>query len=174
LQFLKILFWCLLAFVAALFTYSNWNSIEIHLWSGLIAAVNLPLLLLVTFLIGFLPTYLYMGARRWRLRQRLTTCERTLADLRIAAVTPSPALVEPTLPVATPLPIAPAGEVPAETVPVSVVPASVVPVGVAPAETMPVDGAPAPAVPAEPEAAPSATPSAATAPDEPLAQGRLV
>jgi hypothetical protein len=49
-----------------------------------------------------------------------------------------------------------------------------VPVGVVSAETRPVDGAPAPAVPAEPEAAPSATPSAATAPDEPLAQGRLV
>jgi putative membrane protein len=172
LQFLKILFWCLLAFVAALFTYSNWNSIEIHLWSGLIAAVNLPLLLLVTFLIGFLPTYLYMGARRWRLRQRLTTSERNLADLRIAAVAPSPTLAEPTLPVATPLPIAPAGEVPADTVPVSVVPVAVVS-----AETLPVDVAPVPAVtavPAELEAAPSATPPAATAPDEPLAQGRLV
>jgi putative membrane protein len=58
-QFLKILFWCLLAFVAALFTYGNWNTVPVHLWSGLIADVNLPLLLLVTFLIGFVPTQLY-------------------------------------------------------------------------------------------------------------------
>lgn len=32
-QFLKILFWFLL-FVAALFTYSNWTSIQINMWSG--------------------------------------------------------------------------------------------------------------------------------------------
>ncbi len=87
-QFLKILFWFLLAFVAALFTYSNWTSIQINMWSGLIADVNLPLLLLVTFLIGFLPTYLYLGTVRWRLRQRLATCERMLADSRALAAAP--------------------------------------------------------------------------------------
>ena len=96
-QFLKILFWFLLAFVAALFTYGNWSSIQINMWSGLIADVNLPLLLLVTFLIGFLPTYLYLGTVRWRLRQRLATCERMLADSRVLAATPaaSPTTVDP-------------------------------------------------------------------------------
>ncbi|WP_295560012.1 lipopolysaccharide assembly protein LapA domain-containing protein [uncultured Sphingomonas sp.] len=96
-QFLKILFWFLLAFVAALFTYGNWTRVQINLWSGLIADVNLPLLLLVTFLIGFVPTYLYLGTVRWRLRQRLTTCERMLADARalpMAAPVAAPAIVE--------------------------------------------------------------------------------
>ncbi len=88
-QFLKILFWFLLAFVAALFTYGNWKIIQINLWSGLIADVNLPLLLLVTFLIGLLPTYLYLGTVRWRLRQRLATCERMLADSRALAAAPA-------------------------------------------------------------------------------------
>ena len=92
-QVLKILFWFLLAFVAALFTYGNWTSIQINMWSGLIADVNLPLLLLVTFLIGFLPTYLYLGTVRWRLRQRLATCERMLADSRMATAAPAVAIV---------------------------------------------------------------------------------
>lgn len=83
-QFLKILFWCLLTFLAALFTYGNWDLVEIHLWSGLIADVNLPLLLLVTFLVGFLPMLVVHHAVRWRLRQRLATCERALADIRVA------------------------------------------------------------------------------------------
>lgn len=92
-QFLKLLFWCLLAFLAALFTYGNWNTIPIHLWSGLIADVNLPLLLLVTLLIGFLPAQIYHRTVRWRLRQRLAATERALATERIplaapAAVTP--------------------------------------------------------------------------------------
>ncbi len=81
-QFLKILFWCLLAFIAAVFTISNWNAVQIQLWGGLIADVNLPLLLFVTLLIGFVPTMLYNHAIRWRLRQRLSTCERELLELR--------------------------------------------------------------------------------------------
>ena len=101
-QFLKILFWCLLAFVAALFTYGNWNTVPVHLWSGLVADVNLPLLLLVTFLLGFLPTHLYHLAVRWRLRQRLATAERQLADVRAAVLAPPPPVIEPTTEPATP------------------------------------------------------------------------
>ena len=114
-QFLKILFWCLLAFIAALFTYGNWNTVPIHLWSGLIADVNLPLLLLVTFLIGFVPTQLYNLAVRWRLRQRLATAERQLADTRAVLITPAPRDVVPQPmaaepPVADPVPTTAPGQ----------------------------------------------------------------
>ena len=88
-QFLKILFWCLLAFLAAVFTVGNWNRIEIHLWNDIVALVNLPLLLLVTFLAGLVPTLVYQHAVRWRLRQRLQAAEQ-----RAAYVTPpAPAIV---------------------------------------------------------------------------------
>jgi uncharacterized integral membrane protein len=96
-QFLKILFWCLLAFVAALFTYGNWTSVQLHLWAGLVAEVNLPLLLLGTFLIGFLPVYLFHHTVRWRLRSRLSNAERTVTELRaIPPETPAP---EPSAPI---------------------------------------------------------------------------
>lgn len=94
-QFLKILFWCLLAFVAAVFTLGNWTTVPIKLWGGLIAEVNLPLLLLLTFLIGLLPTMLYYNAIRWRLRNRLATSERTLADLRGVLAPAMPTPLEP-------------------------------------------------------------------------------
>ncbi|OWK32579.1 LapA family protein [Sphingomonas mucosissima] len=81
-QFLKILFWALIAFAAALFTFGNWKWVPISLFGNLVAEVNLPVLLLVTFLAGFLPTFLYQRAVRWRLRQRLAAAERTVADLR--------------------------------------------------------------------------------------------
>jgi len=89
-QFLKILFWCLLAFVAALFTYGNWASVPVQLWSNLVADVNLPFLLLCTFLAGLVPTALWGGAQRWRLRQRLSQSERTLRDLRAAVAATEP------------------------------------------------------------------------------------
>ncbi len=97
-QFLKILFWCLLAFIAAVFTIANWATVPIRLWGGLIADVNLPMLLLVTFLIGFLPTLLYNLAMRWRLRQRLATAERTMLDLRAAQAVPPVAYPTPSYP----------------------------------------------------------------------------
>ena len=110
-QFLKILFWCLLAFVAALFTYGNWAYVDIQLWSGLIAEVRLPLLLLATFLLGFVPAQIYHGTTRWRLRQRLAATERTLADARALLLPAEP--VMPVVPVGTPPALVP-GPVPTE------------------------------------------------------------
>ena len=100
-QFLKILFWCLLAFIAAVFTIANWATVPIRLWGGLIADVNLPMLLLVTFLVGFVPTALYNLALRWRLRQRLATAERTILDLRTAQTPPVGAYPATATPVRT-------------------------------------------------------------------------
>ena len=99
-QFLKILFWCLLAFVAALFTYGNWKPVTIQLWGGMEALVKLPFLLLVAFLAGLLPTLAWNHAVRWRLRQRLTVAERNAAQARLladpqpveVAAAPTPAL----------------------------------------------------------------------------------
>jgi lipopolysaccharide assembly protein A len=87
-QFLKILFWCLLAFVAAVFTLGNWTSVPIKLWGGMEALVNLPLLLLLTFLAGLVPTLLWHSTLRWRMRNRLTAAERALHDLRVTVAPP--------------------------------------------------------------------------------------
>ena len=89
-QFLKILFWCLLAFLAALFTIGNWVAVPVRLPGGLVADVNLPFLLAITFLAGLLPTLGWHTAKRWRLRQRLTTCERVLAETRAAQIAAAP------------------------------------------------------------------------------------
>ena len=97
-QFLKYLFWCLLAFLAAVFTFGNWTHVEVQLWGGLIALVNLPLLLLVTFLLGLVPTLLYHLTVKYRLKQRLQTTERTVEALRVTIpqqVAPEPALPAP-------------------------------------------------------------------------------
>ena len=87
-QFLKILFWCLLAFVAALFTFGNWVSVPVRLWGGLIAEVNLPFLIGASFLLGLLPTLAWQHTARWRLRNRLQNAERTIAELRLAGSPP--------------------------------------------------------------------------------------
>lgn len=101
-QFLKILFWSLLAFVAAVFTFGNWTNVTIQLFGGLVAEVNLPLLLLTTFLLGFLPTLIYQHFVRFRLRQRLTAAERAAESALAAARTVDAPAAPPPPVVATP------------------------------------------------------------------------
>lgn len=96
-RFLNGLFWFLLAVVVSMFTYGNWKHVEINLWSGLIADVNLPLLLLIFFLLGFLPMLLWHQAVKWRLRQRLSAADRSVAALSQPSP-PAPAPVVPAPP----------------------------------------------------------------------------
>ena len=103
-QFLRTLFWVLLAGVAVAFAFNNWTTVPLRLWGGLIADVNLPLLLVAAFLAGFLPMYLTIKATRWRWRQRVTGLERTIGDLtRPAPPAPAtPVVVTPDAPVVSP------------------------------------------------------------------------
>lgn len=115
-RFLNGLFWFLLAVVVSIFTYGNWKHVEINLWSGLIADVNLPLLMLVSFLTGFVPMLLWHQAVKWRMKQRLSAAERNAAAYAAPAIVTTP--VAPT--VSEPLPSDP-GDLtgPAENQPVA-------------------------------------------------------
>ncbi len=72
-QFLKTLFWVVLAVVMVLFGHANWNMVTVNLWGGLQADVKLPVLVLGAFLIGFLPTFIFYRARMWSMKRRLET-----------------------------------------------------------------------------------------------------
>jgi uncharacterized integral membrane protein len=87
-QFLKTLFWVVLAVLAVLFADANWRMAEVRLWGGLVADVKLPILLLVFFLLGFLPTMLIYRARIWSLRRRLEPHERNVTSVPPVGTTP--------------------------------------------------------------------------------------
>ena len=70
-QFLKTLFWVILAVVLVLFASANWQPVTINLWGNLQADVKLPLLVTAAFLLGFLPTLIVYRARLWSLQRRL-------------------------------------------------------------------------------------------------------
>lgn len=77
--FLRTLAWILLTVVVVVFSLRNWQPVTINLFAGLLADVKLPVLLLIAFLLGFLPLYLYYRAVRWRLRKRLVALEASAA-----------------------------------------------------------------------------------------------
>ena len=81
-QFLKTLFWVLIAVLVALFARANWTPVTLNLWNDIQADTKLPVLVVVGFLIGWLPTWLILRARIWSMQRRLDAMERN----RLAAL----------------------------------------------------------------------------------------
>jgi uncharacterized integral membrane protein len=69
-QFLKTLFWVLVAVVVALFANRNWHDVTLNLWGDIQADIKLPVLLGLVFLVSFLPPFLLYRARLWAARRR--------------------------------------------------------------------------------------------------------
>ena len=88
-QFLRTLFWVVLAVIAVIFATKNWTTAQVNLWGGIVADVKLPVLLLIAYLIGVVPPTILYHASRWHLRRRLDSAERTIAELRPVATTPA-------------------------------------------------------------------------------------
>ena len=102
-QFLKALFWFLILGLIAAFAVTNWHPVEIQLWSSLVADVNLPFLLFIVFLAGFLPMLVLYHTVRWRNRQRIAMLERTVEEMRNLHATAPPAPAFPIQPDADPV-----------------------------------------------------------------------
>ena len=78
-QFLKTLFWVLLAVFIALFASRNWSDVTLNLWGDIQVDIKIPVLMAMMLLIGFLPTFLIERARLWSMRRRIEAQERQQA-----------------------------------------------------------------------------------------------
>lgn len=107
-QFLKTIFWVVIAVLLVVFSISNWTSIDITLWNGVVLVTKLPVAIFVAFLIGLLPYFLLHRATRWTLQRKLNQVERQLAETRALfgpkpVETPAPGAIPPSAaPIAVP------------------------------------------------------------------------
>jgi len=90
-QFLRTLFWVMIAAFVAIIASENWRDVTLDLWGNLQADVKIPILLILTFLLGFLPTWLVMRGKIWRLKRRLAQEEVTEVPAAPAAPVAPPA-----------------------------------------------------------------------------------
>ena len=80
-QFLRTLFWVLLAVVLVLCGTRNWADVTLNVWGDIQADIKIPLLLLIVFLLGLVPTWLVMRARMWSMNRRIEALERHQAPV---------------------------------------------------------------------------------------------
>jgi uncharacterized integral membrane protein len=81
-QFLRTIFWVILAVVAVVFSLGNWTPVTLELWGDVQVDSKLPVLLIGAFLLGLLPMLVVHRASRWRLRKRIESTERALNEVR--------------------------------------------------------------------------------------------
>jgi lipopolysaccharide assembly protein A len=81
-QFLKTILWVVLAVVMVIFALNNWTPITVNLWNGLQLDTQLPVLMVLAFLLGLIPYFILHRATRWSLSRKLTNAERSLAEYR--------------------------------------------------------------------------------------------
>lgn len=91
-QAVRTIIWVLIAVLLTVFAVANSQQAEVRVWPGTIAELPLSVLIVVVFLLGFLPPFLLGIGSRWRLNRQIRQHEHTIATLS----TPAPA---PTAPV---------------------------------------------------------------------------
>lgn len=106
-QFLRTIFWVILAVTAVIFSVGNWTAVTINLWGDIQVDSKLPVLLFGAFLLGLLPTLILHRATRWRLRRKLDSTERSLAEARGQMMSPAPEPLDTTPPAYVPTAVPP-------------------------------------------------------------------
>ena len=84
-QFLRTVFWVVLAVLGVIFSFNNWQIVSIKLWSDIVVDTPLPILLLVVFMLGLVPVLFLHRATRWSLNRKLDAANRSLTETRVVA-----------------------------------------------------------------------------------------
>ena len=85
-QIVRTVIWVLLLVGLLLFSVANWDpTVTVKIWEGIVVDTKIPAIVIVSFLIGFVPMWLYHRASKWRLQRKIASLENAA---RTAAVTP--------------------------------------------------------------------------------------
>jgi hypothetical protein len=96
LQFVRTIVWVLILSGLLIFSYLNWKVVEIALWDEIVVEAKVPALVIVAFLLGLVPTWLYHRSVRWGLKRRIRSLENSIKSSALS----QPA--EPAVPSAAP------------------------------------------------------------------------
>ncbi len=95
-QFIKTLFWVILAVILVVFAVNNWSPTSVLIWDNTRIDTKLPVLVIGAFLLGFVPIWLIHRASKWRLNRRIKTLESAARPAQAPASASSAASTRPT------------------------------------------------------------------------------
>lgn len=77
-QIVRTIIWVLILFGLLVFSFFNWDPVEVRLWDNLVLETKVPVLVIVAFLLGLLPMWLYHRTSRWNLNRRISSLENAV------------------------------------------------------------------------------------------------
>ncbi len=106
-QIVRTIVWVVLLFAVLVFSWGNWDqNVAVRIWAGLVWDTKLPAVVIVSFLLGFLPMWLIHRSSKWSMKRRITSLETATA--RLATPPPATTLAEPVRPTHPPMATRPA------------------------------------------------------------------
>jgi len=90
--FVKALIWVAFAIILVIFAVNNWVPVTIALWGDLLLDTKLPVLIIGAFLIGWLPTWLWLRGNKWRMGRQMQRMQSNSPQMpsNIGSETPPP------------------------------------------------------------------------------------
>lgn len=88
-SFLKTLFWVIVIIGFTVFAINNWQPVSMKLWNGLWLDSKLPAVIAASFLLGFVPLWIWHRTVRFRLSRRIVTLESGAKTMAANFPTPS-------------------------------------------------------------------------------------
>ena len=83
-QIVRTIMWVILACAIMLFSFLNWTPVEVTLWDGLLVETKVPALVILAFMIGLFPMWLYHRSVRWGLDRRIRSLENSIKSSALA------------------------------------------------------------------------------------------
>ena len=85
-QIVRTVIWVLLLVALLLFSVANWDpTVTVRIWEGVVVDTKIPAIVIVSFLIGFVPMWLYHRGSKWRANRKIAQLE---SAARTAQATP--------------------------------------------------------------------------------------
>ena len=112
-QIVRTVIWVLLLVGLLLFSIANWDpTVTVRIWDDIVVDTKIPAIVIVSFMIGFLPMWLYYRGSKWSMQRKVANLEsaaRTAAATPVAstndemvATAPDPAPAAPSTPAPAP------------------------------------------------------------------------
>ncbi|MBA4764491.1 DUF1049 domain-containing protein [Qipengyuania huizhouensis] len=90
-QIVRTILWILLLVGVLAFSFGNWDrQIDVRIWPGIVWDTRVPALVIVSFLLGLVPMWLYHRGVRWRLSRRISGLETATASMAAPKADPTP------------------------------------------------------------------------------------
>lgn len=90
-QIIRTIVWVVLVIALLLFSFNNWETVNVKIWEGLILETRMPVLVIVSFLAGLLPMWLLHKGSRWRYNRRINSLENTVRATSVITPVAAPA-----------------------------------------------------------------------------------